>query len=122
MSQSRRPGGDRSKFDVGGFGHETRPSEWAIFKVLVRKNLLVSWKRRRLHATVAGCLWNLAWLAIVYVIVATLLWHNEVLAALIYRGATPIFLSYGTSSIMTALINEMVTEKEGKMKIVQLAI
>jgi len=100
------------------YGDVQRPSSITMLKVLVSKTFFISLKRFRIP--------SLLIVSLVYMAVQIVLWElmddsvEEIVLALVFRAVGPVLLVFSQASILSGLVNEIVSEKETKMKIVQL--
>jgi ATP-binding cassette subfamily A (ABC1) protein 3 len=89
-----------------------------MLKVLVSKTFFISLKRFRIPSLFIASL--------IYMAIQIVVWElmkdsvEEVVLAMVFRAVGPVLLVFSQAAILSGLVNEIVSEKESKMKIVQL--
>jgi ATP-binding cassette subfamily A (ABC1) protein 3 len=89
-----------------------------MLKVLVSKTFFISFKRFRIPSLFIGSLVLMAIQIVVWELMKDSV--EEAVFALIFRAVAPSLLVFSQASILSGLVNEIISEKETKMKIIQL--
>lgn len=109
---------DTATAEVPRYADTVRPSMFSIYKVMLPKIMLVSLKR--------GGPIGVVMTSAIFMITQVIMWHvakdswDEVVIAIVFRLIVPMGFLYSQTSILQTVVSETVSEKESKMKIVQL--
>mmetsp|Transcript_142195 Transcript_142195/g.246108 ORF Transcript_142195/g.246108 Transcript_142195/m.246108 type:complete len:1392 (+) Transcript_142195:71-4246(+) len=105
-------------------GRSAQASHYDMYKVFTRKTFLVAWRRWRFQSaiiqpTIHSSLHLGLWILLDELISDD--WGDKTkLMLVLFRTITPLFLAMSAKTVMEKMVLELVTEKESKMKIVQL--
>lgn len=106
------------------YGGAVHASPYDMYKVFTRKTFVVAWRRWRLQSAIIQPTIHSALHLTLWILMDELIegdWDGKTeLMLVLFRTVTPLFLAMSAKTVLEKLVLELVTEKESKMKIVQL--